>query len=297
MSRRCFELLSLATVGMMAASGGCNRPVGEQPYVDVARVKEIRATLSAAPAADAGGAVDAGPATASGWATIRGVFKFDGAAPSPVKLKIDKDVDVCGKHDLVDERLLVGAGNGLEGAVIFLRTAKMPVHPDYERTAGDQVVVDNHNCRFEPHIQVLRTSQTLVLKNSDPVGHNSNINGASFNVNVSIAANESSKQQVTKEEQQPMKIGCSIHPWMGGWIVVRQDPYAAVANSSGEFVLANVPAGIELEFQLWHEIPKFLKGAQIKDAKVDSKGRFKLKLQPDESRNLEITVPAAALSG
>lgn len=280
-----------------AASSGCSRPAGAQPQVDAARVKELRAALGAGASSTEAAAADTGSAVANGWATLRGVFKFAGTAPTPGKIRVDKDVEVCGKHELLDERLIVGPAGGLEGAVIFLRTSKLPIHPGYESSAAEPVVVDNKNCRFEPHIQVLRTTQTLVLKNSDPVGHNSNVNGANFSVNVSIAANESSKQQVSKEEQQPMKIGCSIHPWMGGWIVVRQDPYAAVSNVSGEFVLANLPAGVELEFQLWHEMPKFLKGAQIKDAKVDTKGRFKLKLQPDEERALEITVPAAALSG
>jgi len=32
--------------------------------------------------------------------------------------------------------------------------------------------MDNKGCRFEPHAAVMWTSQTLVLKNSDPIGHN-----------------------------------------------------------------------------------------------------------------------------
>ena len=42
-------------------------------------------------------------------------------------------------------------------------------------TASDEVVLDNKDCRFEPHVAVVRTSQKLALKNSDPVGHNSKI--------------------------------------------------------------------------------------------------------------------------
>ena len=76
---------------------------------------------------------------------------------------------------LKTENLLVSPDGGLANAVIMLRTKNVKVNPEYEKTAKDEVVLDNKNCRFEPHVQVVRLSQTLLLKNSDPTGHNSNI--------------------------------------------------------------------------------------------------------------------------
>ena len=37
------------------------------------------------------------------------------------------------------------------------------------------MVLDNKDCRFDPHVAFVQTGQTLVIKNSDTVGHNSNV--------------------------------------------------------------------------------------------------------------------------
>ncbi len=88
----------------------------------------------------------------------------------------------------------------------------------------------------------------------------------------------------------PVKVGCSIHPWMGGWIVVRGDPYAAISDKDGHFTIADLPAGKELEFQLWQEKVGFPKEVEVDGVKVDAKGRFKLKLEPGEDKKLTFKV-------
>ena len=85
---------------------------------------------------------------------------------------------------------------------------------------------------------------------------------------------------------------------MGAWLVVRSDPYAGASDENGEILLKQVPAGKELEFQLWQEKSGFLKNAEIKGVdgvKVDGKGRFKLKLEDGKPLELTINVPADAL--
>jgi hypothetical protein len=101
---------------------------------------------------------------------------------------------------------------------------------------------------------------------------------------------------MNKEEPQPVKVGCNIHPWMGAWLVVRNDPYVSVSDKSGAFAIEKVPAGIDLEFQLWQEKAGPLKNVQVEGAKIDSKGRFKIKLEPDQELTLNFNVPVEALA-
>jgi plastocyanin len=231
--------------------------------------------------------------SAEEWGTLKGRFVFDGKAPKAAPIPATKDPEVCGKHELHDETLEVADNGGLENAVIFVRTEKVPVAPEYEKTAKDDVVLDNKNCRFEPHVVVLRTSQTLVLKNSDPVGHNSKLDPLKNTpINPIIPAGQEFKQQFPDEETLPIGVGCNIHPWMKAYVVVRSNPYAAVADKEGNFEIKDLPAGKELEFQLWHEKPGFLKEAKIEGVKVDNKGRFKLKIKPGENKLGEIKPPA-----
>jgi hypothetical protein len=283
---------------LLAASlAGCDRRIALGPQADVAAALKLRESLAGGTPAGAAEEPTAPEAQqASGWATLRGTFKYVGSAPTPEKLVISKDPEVCGKHNLVDESLSVSPGGELANVVIFVRSEKVPVNPEYEKSAQDKVILDNRNCRFEPHIQFVRTTQTLVIKNSDPVGHNSKLDPARNSpTNANLPVNESASQTFPKEESLPVRVGCSIHPWMGGYVVARSNPYAAVSDAKGNFTLANLPAGIDLEFQLWHEKTPNLKGVQLNGPKVDGKGRFKLKLQPGEDMNLEIKVPAASL--
>ena len=114
------------------------------------------------------------------WGSLTGQFILDGPVPVPKKILVTKDQQVCGKFDLVEEAIKVNPeNNGVEGIVIYIyvgRGKKAPTpHPDYAKTATAQVVMDNQFCRFEPNVALLRTTQTLVVGNKDPIGHNTKI--------------------------------------------------------------------------------------------------------------------------
>lgn len=295
---RCNSTILVAIAFTSAACGlaGCERRVEGGPRANATLALEIRKSLASSKGAEKADAEEGrGADESTGWATLRGTFRFVGSPPQPRPISVDKDPEFCGKHNLKSEEVVVAGGGYLQNAVIFLRT-KAPVHESYNASAKDTKVLDNRNCRFEPHVGVLRTSQTLIVKNSDPVAHNSNLRApVNGDANPIIPANTEITQTFTKEEPQPVKVGCNIHPWMGAWIFVRANPYAAVSNAQGQFVLENVPAGKELEFQLWQEKVAGLKGTEIAGLKVDTKGRFKIKLNPGEDKTIEIRVPEAVL--
>ena len=74
-------------------------------------------------------------------------------------------------------------------------------------------------------------------------------------------------------------------------------------NQAYQQEIANLPAGEEVEIQVWHEHATGGKGALFvesdaaKELKWSDKGRFKIKLEPDEVRELNITVPSSAFGG
>lgn len=233
---------------------------------------------------------------AEGWGDLTGSFVLVGTPPEPMKLNINKDVEVCAKHAPVDESVVVSEDGALANVVVFVRSKVDKVHPDYEATAEDRVVVDNLHCRFEPHVSVLRTSQTLVLKNSDPmIGHNTKADPfANQAFNVLIPAGEEVEQQLPKEERLPVPVGCNIHPWMSGYVVVRDNPYATVSAADGSFTIKNLPSG-EHEIQFWQEKAGYLDDLNI-GGQVTKKGRVKLTIQPGANDLGKIEVPAEQLT-
>jgi plastocyanin len=234
-------------------------------------------------------------ASAEEWGTLKGRFTFGGAAPTAVELKADKDVEVCGKHKLLSEEMVVGADKGVANVVIFVRDKGVKVHPDLAATKGEKVVLDNKDCRFNPHVAVVQTGQTLVLKNSDTVGHNSNVatikNPPS---NSLIPAGGESTVTFPNDEAIPAQVTCNIHPWMKSWLVVRPNPYAAVSKADGSFEIKNVPAGGELELQLWHEKAGYIGEVTIggKAEKI-AKGRKKVKVAAGDNDLGEMVLDAS----
>ena len=230
---------------------------------------------------------------AADWGNLKGKFVIDGKAPEAAKLNVDKDKEVCAKNPPVDEAVVVGDGGALANVFVYLRTDKVAEHADYQKTAKDEIAVDNLNCRFEPHASVLRTSQTLVLKNSDPVGHNSKVNCLKNpGLNPLIAANGSVKANFAQEENLPTEVNCNIHGWMKGYVLIRKGPYAAASAKDGTFEIKNLPAGSELEFQIWQEKAGYVKDVQMSGAKADPKCRFKIKLKAGDNDLGTIKCPA-----
>jgi len=240
-----------------------------------------RSVTTACAAIVASFGLSCGMANAEEWGTIKGRFLYGGDAPSAAEIKADKDVEVCGKHKLVNEELAVGADKGLANVVVFVRDKGVKVHPDAAAEAkGAKVVLDNKDCRFSPHVVVVQTGQPLIIKNSDTVGHNSNVatlkNPPS---NSLIPAGGESSIPFANEEAIPAQVTCNIHPWMKAWVVVRPNPYAAVSAADGSFEIKNVPAG-EVELQLWHEKAGYIGEVTVggKSEKI-AKGRRKVTVQ------------------
>ncbi len=231
-------------------------------------------------------------ASAADWGNLKGRFVFDGKAPEEEKVDTSKEAG-CAKHPVFNEALVVNdEDGGIKDVVIYVSTKKVKVHPDYEKTAGDTVVMDNKGCRFTPHVLPIRVSQKLELHNSDPFSHNSNMAPIGDTAtNPLIAEGGTQEYSFHRAQKLPVPVTCNIHGWMKGYIVVRDDPYVAVSDEHGAFELKNLPAE-ELEFTVWQEKSGWLKA----EKSWSKKGVFKMKIKAGDNDLKEIKVPAALFS-
>jgi hypothetical protein len=250
---------------------------------------------------------EGGEATASGtgWANLAGTFTFaEGATiPSRKPLEVNKDTGVCkpGGDPVLSQALIIDEQTrGIANVLIFVRKVSRE-HESVQAT--DSVLFDQKQCVFLSHVKPLRLGQTLDIKNSDSVAHNTNISragmkGVSFNETIAIG--DTKPFQPTAEEVTPVDVSCSIHPWMKAYIMPRANGYFAVTKPDGTFAIENLPAGESLEFQVWHESGAGSGGALVGEtADVTGwgkNGRFKLTLQEDESKLLNVSVPAGSFN-
>lgn len=291
----------LALVAVAAAAlVGCNSGVDLGPVADATSAKAIREAFAAGAAAGAEKA--AAKPMGTGWATIRGQFVFDGTPPQMQPYGVTKEPEVCtegGKAPL-QETLLVDSGSkGIKNVVVYLRDASR-VH-ESAAAKKDAVEFDQKRCVFLTHVAAITVGQPLMIKNSDPIGHNTNIVGTGFN--PTVPAGGAVPFNVQREMSVPNEVKCGIHPWMTAYLLARKDGYFAVTDAQGNFEIANVPAGEPLEFQVWHESGAAAGSGLVgttpdaKDVKWSTRGRMSLTLQPDEKKELKVVVPAKAFRG
>jgi hypothetical protein len=288
------RILPLVVLAVGLAGCGPGRVTG--PVADAAAAAALRQTLLAAGAGEAGEATaEAGP-VGTGWATLRGRFLFAGTPGERKVLVVDKDMEVCGKGGmkLYDQSLRIDPSTkGLADVVIFVRKASRvkEASPQAER-----LVFDQKDCEFLSPVFAARVGEGVDVRNSDPIGHNTNISGTPFN--QLIPAGGSTLFTPNAETGMPVSVTCNIHPWMKAYAVFRKDGYVAVSALDGAFELVDLPAGEPLEFQVWH--PRAAAGLKLDrpDLKWNPKGRFQITLQPDEVKDLgTLEVPAAVLAG
>ena len=221
-------------------------------------------------------------ASAQEWGTLKGQFVVEGAVPDAKAVSVTKDTEFCSKHDLVEETVVTGENGGLANVFVYLylkRGQKAEIHPDLQEP-GEPVVLDNKGCRFEPHVLMVRTGQTLKVINSDQgIGHNTN---AALQQNPGFNETVSNDSPITKtfakNEPYPAGVSCNVHPWMKAHMLVRDNPYMAVTDEEGKFEIANVPAGKQ-QFIFWHESVRNMKSLDLGSAgKADRRGRAKLEI-------------------
>jgi hypothetical protein len=262
---------------------------------------EIRKALDTSSGSVGKGAIADVASTGTGWGTLKGSFKFDGTPPTMVPYDVTKDQATCtsdGKPPLQQTLLVDSTTNGIKNVVVFVRNA-----PRVHESAGpskEPVLYDQKECVFVTHVMPLTVGQPLQLKNSDNVGHNTNIRGKKNTFNQTIPAGVSIPFIPQKEEALPAPVNCSIHPWMSGYMLPRKNSYYAVTAEDGTFEIPNLPAGEELEIQVWHESATgpggglVLSTPEAKANKWSKKGRFKIQLKQDEAKEINLNVPETA---
>ncbi len=299
-NRLTYLFAIVATVALVLSGCGPRVDLGPLPNQRVA--EQIRKSFGVSAEGETAG--DAAASTGTGWATLKGRFVYDGTAPTMPPYNVTKDPATCtidGKAPLQQTLLVDSGSGGIKNVVVYLRDATR-VH-ESAQPKTDSVLYDQKECLFLTHVCAMTVGQSLDIRNSDNVGHNTNIAGKKNKFNQTIPVGTTIAYKVQQEEATPAPVNCSIHPWMSSYLLPRNNAYYAVTAEDGSFEIANLPAGEKLDIQVWHESATGPGGALIvttPEAKAldwSNKGRITITLQPDEVKEIQVKVPASAFKG
>ena len=197
---------------------------------------------------------------------------------------------------------MVGPGGGLQNVLVYV-TSNIPtsnpawIHDSYAAARDAEVIFDQKDCIFLSRLGTMWATQKLRVLNSDPVGHNTNlasVRGAKA-ANISIPANGYAIYEPGAASPAPFPVSCSIHPWMKASMMVCDNPYFAVTDENGAFSIANAPAGVELEFRVWHERAGYIQTVTVDGTSEKwSKGRFTRTLSDGDEAEMNVVIEASS---
>lgn len=177
--------------------------------------------------------------------TIEGVIHFAGPAPQRVKIDVSQDPGcaAAGQPADMSQEYVVNDGK-MANVFVYVKAGL-----DGKNYAPPSmpVVIDQKGCRYIPHVVGVMAGQPVEVLNSDPTMHDVNVQPGPGGNAPSDASQGPHGKPVWRTFSKPetmIALRCSVHPWMEAYINVAANPFFAVSDSHGHYVIRGLPPGI-----------------------------------------------------
>lgn len=145
-------------------------------------------------------------------------------------------------------RVVDAKGEPVREAVVFVdQLPPGAVAPPDARTA----VMDQVNKEFVPHVLPVAVGTVVSFPNHDQIHHHVYSLSRTKTFEIPLYKGETA-EPVKFDQPGAVKVGCNIHDWMAGVILVVPTPYFASTDDDGNFTLRDLPPG-DYGVVAWHE--------------------------------------------
>jgi hypothetical protein len=180
--------------------------------------------------------------------SLVGRIVFSGASTPDQSVEITRDVAVCGKTATIRTVVVNRETGGLVGAVVSVDGIPIPTTESLLPPA----VIANTHCSFSPRIAAGRVGQQLVLRNDDPILHNTHLTlEARTFMNVALVpAGRPVGKPLTKPRVYQVK--CDVHNFMTAAVLAFHHPFFSVTDETGTFRISHLTPG-DHDVTIWHK--------------------------------------------
>lgn len=184
--------------------------------------------------------------------TITGIVRFESAFPKRKKIRVSKDNKACGTRYYSEHFLVNESNKGLQNVLLTVEGISAGKAP----LTSSLIEVEQRGCTYIPHFQVAEVKDAgidIKFFNHDGIFHNVHaIHGDTTLFNIPQFADHT---EITQHvgTSGVVRVKCDVHSWMGASVILlRNQPYYAVTDSTGRFTITDVPAGT-YTIKGWHE--------------------------------------------
>ena len=178
------------------------------------------------------------PAEASGApGVLTGRILFEGDAPPPRRLAVNKDEGACAHAAREVQDVLVSGGGGLSEAIVEIHSVP---GSSGESTGDRRVEIRQKDCMFQPRVLAVLAGTKVAIHNDDPVSHN--VNSGDWN-HMQYQGSPPMEETFEFGGRSFVRVNCNIHSWMEAWVYVARTEAYAMTGSDGSFRIEGVPPG------------------------------------------------------
>lgn len=170
--------------------------------------------------------------------------------PKPDPKETEREKAVCGSSQQA-HMYIISPANEVKNVLVIVEDVKKG-----KAVPKADLTIDNNKCYFVPTVAITYKGSDFIVKNSDPILHNTNL-GIMLDSKRSTAYNLAlpRKDQVIKKPARRTglyHVKCDAHEWMRAYVYVSEHPYVAITDANGNFEIKDLPPG-KYKVRIWHE--------------------------------------------
>lgn len=176
----------------------------------------------------------------------------------------------------LNARVVDPSGRPVADAVIYARHlagTRSPVK------SPRPVAVEQKEREFVPYVTVVQVGTTVNFPNQDPLLHHVYSFSPAKSFEIKLYSGETPRS-ILFDKPGIVTLGCNIHDWMIGYILVVESAYFGKTGPDGQVLLSDIAPG-EFEVLVWH--PTQLAAVVAKP----------IRFEPRSSMQVEFTIDAA----
>ncbi len=141
---------------------------------------------------------------------------------------------------------LTGNQTTLANVVVYLDPTANITLPVTNKT----VEIGQQDKAFTPYISVMQLGSDVTFTNKDDITHHiySPIGKNKFDFKIRAGEKHTKRDFVESGE---VAMGCNIHDWMSGYLLILETPYFEKTDENGRSSFRNIEAG-EYQLTIWH---------------------------------------------
>jgi plastocyanin len=176
--------------------------------------------------------------------TIEGTIRYAKKAPPRVVIDMAQDpaCAMSGQGENRSEEYVVNDGK-MANVFVYVKDG---LGDRIYAAPSTPVVLDQKGCRYVPHVIGVMAGQPVEFHTSDPTVHNINVQptvSGNSSFNISQPPNGSPVRHTFAQPETMIPVRCNNHPWMEAFINVASNPFFAVSDNQGHFIIRGLPPG------------------------------------------------------